>query len=143
MKKIILSILSLFVLLHAFSQNKDVEEIKKLNSDWLNLSVTKDTAAFSKIFAEDFVLINPAGKKVTKQEGVRNILHQDLKSVTIDSLDVKILTKDVGLITCYITFMAMDNGKETTGRTCYQDAYIKRNGRWFAVAAHVTFLGGN
>jgi hypothetical protein len=33
------------------------------------------------------------------------------------------------------------DGKDITGKNCYQDVYIKRKGRWVAIAAHVTLLG--
>ena len=131
----------LILLLHdALSQQKDIEELTRLNKDWLELSMKKDTAAFARIFADDFLLIAPNGNKITKSEGVRNILYQDPKSIKIDSIDVRILTNDVGLLTCYITYVFLNDGKEMTGRNSYQDVYIKRKGRWFAVAAHVTLL---
>jgi hypothetical protein len=28
-----------------------------------------------------------------------------------------------------------------TGKNCYQDVYMKRNGQWLVVFAHVTSLG--
>jgi len=33
------------------------------------------------------------------------------------------------------------DGKESKGSTDYLDVYEKRNGRWWAIAAHVTYLG--
>ncbi len=138
MKKFILPILVMITGQHAFSQNKDVEELKRLNQAWGDLSIKKDTAAFAKIFADDFVLINPAGGKITKWEGVKNILHQDIKSINIDSIDVHLITNEVGLVTCYTTFVLINDGKNMTGKNSYQDVYIKRNGRWLALSAHVT-----
>lgn len=138
--KLAISILLMIIFQNAFSQNSDIETLTKLNQDWLNLSITKDTAAIAKIFADDFVLISPNGAKRTKHEVVRNIMYQDLKSINIDSIDVRLLTKNVGLITCYLTFVLNNDGKEVIGKNCYQDVYIKRKGRWFAVAAHVTLL---
>jgi hypothetical protein len=39
------------------------------------------------------------------------------------------------------SYISIDNGNEVPGRTNYLDVYEKRNGRWVAIAAHVTFLG--
>jgi uncharacterized protein (TIGR02246 family) len=138
--KLIFSFLLLSVLQNAFSQNKDVEEIKKLNYDWINSYVTQDSVTFSKIFADDFILISPGGKKFTKKDVLANLKNQKMASTHIDSVDVRLLTNDVGILTAYATFVAKDGGKNVTGRTCYQDIYIKRKGRWFAVSAHVTSL---
>jgi uncharacterized protein (TIGR02246 family) len=140
MIKFLFSFLLMSVLQNAFSQNKDVEEIKKLNYNWINCYVTKDSVTYSKIFADDFLLISPGGKKFTKKQTVANLKSQQITSTHIDSVNVRLLTNDVGILTGYITFVAKDGGKNVTGRTCYQDIYIKRKGRWFAVSAHVTSL---
>jgi uncharacterized protein (TIGR02246 family) len=138
--KIIFSFLLMIILQNAFSQNKDVEELKKLNYDWINGYLTKDSVTFSKVFADDFILISPGGTKFTKKVILANLRNQQITSTHIDSVDVRLLTEGVGIITAYATFVSKDGGKNVTGRTCYQDIYIKRKGRWFAVSAHVTSL---
>ncbi|HSZ85383.1 MAG TPA: nuclear transport factor 2 family protein [Puia sp.] len=138
--KIIFSFLLMMILQNAFSQHKDVEEIKKLNYDWINCYVTKDIVTYRKIFADDFLLISPGGKKFSKEQTVNNLNNQQITSTHIDSVDVRLLTNDVGILTGYITFVTKDGGKNVTGRTCYQDIYIKRKGRWYAVSAHVTLI---
>lgn len=65
MKKFLLMILFTAIFHNAFSQNKDIEDLTKLNQDWINSYVTKDTATLNKIFADDFVLISPTGAKMT------------------------------------------------------------------------------
>jgi hypothetical protein len=40
-------------------------------------------------------------------------------------------------------FTYEDKGKQTSGKTDYLDVYEKRKGWWVAIAAHVTYLGGN
>ena len=140
MKRIFISVLFVLILQNAFSKKSDIEKLTELNQDWISLSIKKDTAAFAKIFADDFVLISPTGTKRTKWDIVKNILYQDIKSQNIDSINVRLLSNDVGLITCYTTFVLISDGKEVTGKNCYQDVYIKRKDRWFAIAAHVTLL---
>jgi uncharacterized protein (TIGR02246 family) len=140
MTKLFLPLLLMIICQNAFSQSNDIKELTRLNQNWADLSMKKDTAAFAKIFADDFVLINPNGAKRTKWDVIKNTLSQNIKSITIDSIDVRLLTNEIGLITCYTTFVLISNDKEVTGKNCYQDVYIKRNGRWFAIAAHVTLL---
>jgi uncharacterized protein (TIGR02246 family) len=140
MKNLLLSILLAIIFQNAFSQNKDVEELTRLNQDWLNSYQKKDAATLNKIFAEDFILISPKGAKMTKRDIIDNLDKQETVSVNIDSIAVKLLTTDVGLITAYTTFVLRVGDKEMTGQNCYQDVYIKRKNKWFAVAAHVTLL---
>ena len=126
--------------LAGFSQETDIAEIKKLNKEWLQSYPKKDSATLKRIFADDFVLVSPKGVKMTKNDIVNNLANQETRSINIENEEVKMLSADVGLITVYSNFILIVDGKEVNGRNCYQDVYVKRNGRWYAVAAHVTLL---
>lgn len=123
----------------AMSQTADIDAIKQLNEDWIANYVKKDKATFDRIFAEDFFLINPAGKKMTKQE----ILAQPAQPISethVEFAEVQI-HGNIGLIHAKCSFTMVADGKESKGSTDYLDVYEKRNGRWWAIAAHVTYLG--
>ena len=137
--RIICTVLTLFSQT-VFSQSKDIKILKKLNSDWINSYPTKDTATLNKIFANDFVLISHNGTKMTKNDIINNLSKQETVSVKIDSVEVKLLTDNVGVVTAYATFVLKSDGKEMTGKNCYQDIYMKRENKWVAVNAHVTLL---
>jgi uncharacterized protein (TIGR02246 family) len=136
---IIWIILTLFSQI-CFSQSKDIEILKNLNRDWINSYPTKDSATLNRIFADDFVLINHRGMKMTKKDILASLDKQETLSAKIDSVDVKLLTDNVGVVTAYTTFVLKADGKEMTGQNCYQDIYLKRKGKWVAVTAHVTLL---
>lgn len=140
MKIQIISVALILVSGVCFSQDKNVEALKKLNSDWLNSYVTKDAGTLDRIFAEDFILISHTGAKMTKRNIIDNLTQQQIVSVKVDSIDVKLLTADVGVVTAYTTFVVSAEGKEMTGQNCYQDIYVKRKGKWVAAHAHVTLL---
>lgn len=140
MPKLLVFILLMIIFINAFAQNKDIEELTRLNQDWLNSYIKKDTATLNKIFADDFILISPKGARMTRSDIINNLNRQETVSINIDSINVRLVTADVGLITAYTTFVLKTDNKEMTGKNCYQDVYIKRNGSWFAVAAHVTLL---
>lgn len=141
MTKLFVSFLLTVIYQTAFSQDKDVAALTKLNSRWLASYPTKDRATLTEIFADDFVLISPSGAKMTKQDIISNLEKQETVSINVDSLDVRLLTKEVGLVTAYTTFVLKVEGKEVSGKNCYQDVYVKRKGKWMAVSAHVTLLG--
>ena len=122
------------------AQSDDVAAIKALNTAWIHAYMTKDTAVVSRIWADDMILINPAGKKMTKPEMLHALATgPDFQSAQVDTADVRLIG-NVGLITAHLTFTFNVDGKATTGHTGYLDVYEKRNGRWVCVAAHVTSL---
>lgn len=128
------------VVLYINSDDNDVKAIQRLNEEWLQAYVTKDSKVLERIFATDFVLINHKGQKTTKQQNLDNLQRQEVLSVHIDSVEVKLATQDVGILTAYTTFTFLSEGKTLTGKNCYQDVYVKRKGQWQAVSAHVTLL---
>jgi uncharacterized protein (TIGR02246 family) len=140
---LVLCVLAVFFCFDCQSQNSDMEAIKKLNQDWLNSFPTRDSATLSKILADDFVLIGANGSKQTKKDNLRNLVSPgiEFKSVKIDSVDVRLLTPDVAVLTAWTSFIFKTEGKEMKGSNCYQDVYMKRKDRWWAVSAHVTLLG--
>jgi uncharacterized protein (TIGR02246 family) len=140
MRVTILSAILMLICETCFCQSKDIELLKKLNRDWINSYPTKDSATLSKIFAEDFVLINHKGAKMTKDDIISGLNKQETISASIDSVDVKLLADNVGVVTAYTTFVLKSDGQEMTGKNCYQDIYIKRKGKWMAIMAHVTLL---
>src|SRR5689334_12675704 len=104
-------LLPVFFSYSSVAQN-DIETIKKLNRDFLDAIVTKDTAALSAILADDFLLINPGGFKRNKADNLANLLirNQQALSVDIDSADVRLLSGTAGLITAWTTNVILADG---------------------------------
>ncbi|MCF0065181.1 nuclear transport factor 2 family protein [Dyadobacter chenwenxiniae] len=143
MRKLLTIILSLPLLLTApaFAQGDDSDVIKQMNTQWLQSYPKRDTASLSRILADDFVMISPTGKKLSKTDVLRNVLtpDQQIINVTIDSTDLQIVN-NVGLLTAYTSFVMKDKEKIRKGKNCYSDVYIKRKGTWVAINAHETLL---
>jgi|SRR5271154_6455563 len=142
MKKIFFFIFLFSLAQSIIAQSADVDTLKKLNQDFGNSIVRRDSATLSNILSDDFLMINPAGNELTKKDNLRmvSLTNRGFTSLTIDSVDIKIITPNVGIVNCWQTFTYTVDGKEMTGKNCYQDIYVKRKNRWQAVAAHVTLL---
>ena len=139
-----LTILLIFCSIRSSGQNSDIETLKKLNRDFLNSIVNRDTATLSKILADDFLLINPGGMKRNKADNLSGALLSNQKiSVDIDSVEVRMLSGEVGLVTAWTNNKIEADNKETKFKICYQDVYMKRRNKWVAVAAHVSALSSN
>lgn len=140
------ALLLLFALLTAslaHAQSDDIAAIKALNEAWIHGYGTKDTAAISHIWADDFVGVNPAGKRFYKQDLLRNMASPTAHflSSKVDTAEVHVLG-NLGYIMSRASFVTTDDsGKQTKGGTDYLDVYEKRKGRWVAIAAHVIYLG--
>jgi ketosteroid isomerase-like protein len=123
-------------------QTSDVKMLQKLNQDWLNAIVKKDSSTLGKILGDDFIMVNPGGKKLTRKDNLALISAQGIifSSIVIDSVSVRIFGGDTGIVSCWTTFAYKADGKEMTGKNCYQDIYIRRKNKWQAVSAHVALL---
>ena len=126
----------------AQTASDDINTVKKLNEDWIHSYPDKDTVTMARILADDLIMITPNGSRIGKQDILKNMASpsQQVKTSKVDKAEVR-LVGNTALIFAEASFVTLDNGKETPGRTSYLDIYEKRHGRWVAIAAHVTYLG--
>ena len=126
--------------LPAGAQASDRDIVAGLNRTWIASYEKKDTAAMERILAADFVMVNPAGKKIFREDVIKNVGSKDQDNIAIiDSAEVRIFG-NTALVVAYLHFTLTSNGKTSNGTNCYSDLYVKRKGIWQAVAAHVTLL---
>ncbi|HEY4337867.1 MAG TPA: nuclear transport factor 2 family protein [Puia sp.] len=123
----------------AQSKEDDIAAIRQLNAEWIHNYVTKDSTVWNRIYADDFVLVNPAGRKMTKRD-ILSSPFQPITAADVDFAEVQI-HGNIGLIHAKCSFTVVADGKESKGSTDYLDVYEKRKGRWWAIAAHVNYLG--
>jgi ketosteroid isomerase-like protein len=116
----------------------DLDELLDLNRDYIHSVQNSDVRRFGDILADDFLCTNPDGSLVDRE----GFLKQTALPVTISDLeahDVKVrILGDVAIIHARTRYRTAD-GRPGAGR--YTDVWARRQGRWLAVAAHVTRLG--
>jgi uncharacterized protein (TIGR02246 family) len=113
----------------------DLDELTALNHDYVQSVQQGDVRRFQELLADDFLASNPDGSLVNKQQ----FLEQTARPVTIsglkaDEVRVRVLG-DVAIIHARTSYTA-PGGEPRHGR--YTDIWAHRDGRWLAVAAHVT-----
>jgi ketosteroid isomerase-like protein len=100
-----------------------------------------DTAALSRMVADDFLEISRLGQLRTKADNIRDIasgtLH--LTSVKYDSLAVRIYG-DVAVLTGIADNTGTFRGFPFSGKIRYMRIFVRRDGRWQAVAMQQTPL---
>jgi ketosteroid isomerase-like protein len=113
----------------------DLETLQQLNRDYIDSVQTSDVTRFDEILAPDFLCSNPDGSLVDRA----GFLAQTARPLTISGLraeDVQVrIMGEVALIHARTTYTLAD-GRAGAGR--YTDVWARRDGRWLAVAAHVT-----
>src|ERR1051326_9596445 len=115
--------------------SRDIEELTTLNRDYVASVQNSDVKRFDEILAEDFYCSNP-DKSLVDRAG---FLKQTAVPVTIRNLeahDVKIRILGDFAIIHAATSYTLPDGTPAAGR--YTDCSAKQNGRWLAVAAHVS-----
>lgn len=113
----------------------DLEELKALNTDYINAVQQNDVDRFDEILADDFLCSNPDGSLINK----RQFLDQTARPLPISNLsaeDVQIRILGEFAIIHARTSYSLANGEYRSGR--YTDIWAKRKGQWLAVSAHVT-----
>jgi ketosteroid isomerase-like protein len=94
-----------------------------------------DVRRFHEILADDFLCSNPDGSLVDK----RQFLEQTARPPAIRDIrahDVKVrILGDFAIIHARTSYKT-PAGEQLSGR--YTDVWMRRNGRWLAVSAHVT-----
>jgi ketosteroid isomerase-like protein len=113
----------------------DLDTLRALNRDYIDLVQHSDVRRFDEILADDFLCSHPDGTLVDR----RTFLEQTARSVSISDLqahDVIVrIMGDVAIIHARTSYTTAD-GKPGFGR--YTDVWARRDGRWLAVSAHVT-----
>lgn len=121
----------------AASQADDHAELARLNDDYVRAVLESDTARFEQILAPDFRNTNPDGTILDRRAFLAQVAGpSNLTSLRAEDVEIRIVgdTAIVHARTVYVT----GDGRPGAGR--YTDVWHKFDGRWLAVAAHVTRL---
>jgi ketosteroid isomerase-like protein len=119
----------------ALNMTDDIEELTRLNRDYVASVQNSDVRRFDEILAPEFYCSNPDKSLVDRAA----FLKQTAPPVAIRNLaahDVMIrVLGDFAIIHAATSYTTPD-GKEAQGR--YTDCWARQNGRWLAVSAHVS-----
>jgi ketosteroid isomerase-like protein len=113
----------------------DLDTLVRLNQAYIDAVKSSDLRGFEEILADDFLCTLPDGTLIDRAQ----FLEQTAKPyllVNLEAHDVNVrLMGDMAIVHARTTF-ALPGGTPGSGR--YTDIWARRDGRWVAVAAHVT-----
>jgi ketosteroid isomerase-like protein len=113
------------------------ETLQAMEHAWLNAEKNHDTAAFENIVADDWIAIGPDGKNQTKAERAAEIKAAHVTSATMGDMKVRVFG-DTAVVTGTDGEIAMEDDKKSSNHYAWTDVFVKRNGKWLAVASQTT-----
>ena len=115
------------------------QELINLEQEWTNAYVHGDGAALERIEAADYVYTDPKGQVSGKAQDIADVKSgaYKLQSFTPENMKVH-LFGDTAVVTGHGLQKGTYKGKDTSGTYAYTDTFIKRGGRWQAVASQFT-----
>jgi ketosteroid isomerase-like protein len=120
------------------NSNKDLEQLKALNKQFINNYRTSDTAAHSRLIHPDFVCIESSGRIIGRREYLAT-WGMGPEYVAFDYEDEKIrIFGNMALVRSKNTYTIKTSDKTISGATIYTDTYIKEKGKWSCVQAQIT-----
>ena len=115
--------------------SNDLEELTKLNHDYVASVQNCDVKRFDEILAQDFYCTNPDKTLVDRAAFLKQTaIPVKIRNLRAEDVNIRVLG-DFAIIHAQTSYTTPD-GEQAHGR--YTDCWARQNGKWFAVSAHVT-----
>ncbi|TWB88128.1 uncharacterized protein DUF4440 [Bradyrhizobium macuxiense] len=112
----------------------DLEELTKLNKDYVDSVQNCDVKRFDEILAQDFYATNPDKSLVDRSAFLKQTaIPVKIKGLKAEDVKIRILG-DFAIIHARTSYTNAD-GEQAYGR--YTDCWARQDGKWLAVSAHV------
>jgi len=94
-----------------------------------------DLTAYDRIVADDYVVVDATGKKITKAEVLASSRDGSRKYTNLEIYDVESrIYGDTAIVTARTKGMRRENGQDIVNDVRYMRVYVRRDGKWRAVA---------
>ena len=116
----------------------DVDELARLNAARLDAYRTRDRAVLERILAEDFVAVRANGMAQSKEMIIEAATSpaRNIRRVAWDNVQIHV-RGDMAFVTGRSYLEGTSEGRDISAANQYADVYMKRDGRWEAVAARI------
>lgn len=120
----------------------DDQQVRQLEHDSHEAFLKGDAEALDRILADDFVFVDPEGRLLTKADWIADLASGDLtfESIHQDDLQVRIYgdaAATIGRVTMKGRTTQEGDFQAQYGYICM---YVRREGRWQAVAEQANIL---
>ena len=124
----------------ATADGADEQALMQIERDWAAASAANDAAGIDKLMAAEYVG-NTDGRITPKQKALADVKSGASKTSSAEASDLKVFVSgDTAIVHGLWTEKSTLNGKDMSGQYRFTDTFIKRDGRWQAVATFSTKL---
>ena len=115
------------------------QELIKLENWWNDAWIKRDITPFDRIMADDCFITTDEGNIVTKAQDIANVKSGDDVAISVVSDEWKVrVYGDAAVVTYRMALKGQFKGKDNSGLFRWTDTWIKKDGRWQCVAAHLS-----
>jgi ketosteroid isomerase-like protein len=94
-----------------------------------------DLTTYDRIVADDYVVIDATGKKITKAQVMASYRDGSRKYTNLEIYDVESrIYGDTAIVTARTKGMRREDGKDVVNDVRYMRVYVRRDGQWRAVS---------
>jgi Domain of unknown function (DUF4440) len=117
----------------------DEQALRKIQHDWANVRLKRDSSFATQIEAEDFTVVWPDGQIINKQDDVKSYEADGavFSEFKIMDLDVRFY-EEAAIVVGQGSIKGHTSTKDLSGRYVWTDTFVKQSGVWKAVASQVT-----
>ena len=127
------------------SVKKDITAaIRSMSEEWSNAMLQKDTSIFDRIWASDFIYVEPSGRRFNKAEGIADLKNSTdtITSSVVSSVDVRVygggtVAVDIG---DYKEIGKDKDGKSFEKSSLFTNVWVLKEGKWQCVSGHSSNL---
>ena len=115
------------------------QTLMQMERDWNQATLTKDFKTLNRIMAKDWVGVDFKGVTTTKAESIAELKAGESKNESVEMGDMTVrVYGNSAVVIGSDTEKSRYHGKDSSGRYSWMDVFVKRNGRWQAVASEST-----
>ena len=115
------------------------KELMKLENDWSTAWMKKDSAALQNLYATEYIATDWEGLTFNRAQDIANAMAPDSRTQSFVLSDLKVhVYGDTAVVTGLNTMKATFKGADVSGAYRFTDVFVKRDGRWQAVATQGT-----
>jgi len=115
------------------------QTLMQMERDWNQATLAKDYKTLNRIMAEDWVGIDFKGVTTTKSESIAELKAGESRNESVELGDMTVrVYGNSAVVIGSDTEKSRYQGKDSSGKYAWMDVFVKRNGRWQAVASEST-----
>jgi ketosteroid isomerase-like protein len=138
--RIPLAIVAVFIVAIGMQGQTAVDkELIKVENDWSTAWMKKDSAALQNLYATEYIATDWEGATFNKAQDIANAMAPDSRTQSFVLSDLKVhVYGDTAVVTGLNTIKSVFKGADVSGAYRFTDVFVKRDGRWQAVATQGT-----